>query len=307
MLAFIAAVTLAACGSDAEPVTAGAVDSPTSAPTAPDTDPDEGGFGPPVSDPELTTDATAYPVTGSVEVADNGCWYVTLNESSRLIVFPQEWDLADATSTTMRGPSGATVGTGDTIDGTVRFVHQGTVAADGKWGNYMAFCGPAVPELAVFDHLDIAFDPSTLGADDQRAAVAAADFTQHWPCGRGWAVSTADQRIGIMIHQVDASQPSGGPVLELPDPAWTAELVVGKHLFVSHCNDAIEEWVPTPVIAGRYPIIATIAVLDDTPAPEDAPALVRAELTNASISIDGTVVELGDLELRNESYNLFAG
>ncbi len=302
-VALATATMITACGVDPE------VDPTTAASSGPEpTEVAEGGFGAPSrSGNEFATGSTAYQVTGSVEVAENGCWYVTLNDSERLIVFPSGWEFAGSASPALQGPDGEVVDSGDEIDGTVRLLHEDELPADGKWANYVGFCQPDVLELAVFDQLTSAYDPATLTVDDQRAAIAGADFTEHWPCGRGWAGSTADQRIGIMIYQVDDMQPTPGPVLGLPDPGWTADVVVGKHLFANHCNDAIEEWMPTPNVVARYPLSGTVTLEDPAPSNSEPPAMVGAVLTDGYADIDGVAVPLRNVQLRNEAYNAFAG
>lgn len=301
-LSLVAAMAVSACGNEPDTVTAGTAGSPATEAT----ETSQGGFGAPVADGELALSGATHEVTGTVEIADNGCWYVRLNETARLVVFPEDWEFADSSTTKMRGPSGISIGQ-QPVDGRASFVHRGDLAADGKWDNYMEFCRPQVPELVVFVRLAPAYEPGDLTVVDQRAAVEAADFVEHWPCGRGWAIGTADQRIAIWIYQVDDAQPTPGAAVELPDPGWSAELVLGKHLFANHCNDAIEEWMPTLQVVTRLPISGTITLLDDAPASADPPAPVRASLTDASIDLDGDEIRLVDLDLRNDAYNAFAG
>lgn len=301
-IALFAALTAAACGDTGQPVSTGA------APTTPTSTPpsDEGGFGAPVADLELDAPGSVFAVTGVVGLSAAGCWHVTLNESTRLMAFPTGWDFG-ATSSIVRNAAGSEIADGELVDGSVRFVHESSLPVDGKWANYLEVCKPEIPEVAVFDVIGPAYDPDALTAAERREAIATADFTETWPCGRGWAASTADQRVGILIYQIDDAQPTPHDRLTLPDPGWQADVVVGKHLFANHCNDAIEEWMPTPQVVGSYPLAATITLHGPAPANDEPPALVRATLDEGTIDVDGSSVIITSVVLDNSAYNAFAG
>lgn len=270
----------------------------------------DGGFGAPSQTAgEFGDDYSPYTVTGTLQLADTGCWYIELNGVERLLVFPEGFSFAESDTTTIVDAESVEFHTGDAIDGVTTFRHESTLPGGtaGKWGNYLTFCDPSIRELAVFDTMTPAYDPTELTEADIASRVAEAEFDQHWPCGRGWAVSTADQRVGILIYQIDDQQPSPGEGLELPNPAWMAEVVVGKHLFISHCNDAIEEWVPEPIQIGSFPITGTITVHDDVPNNDDLPASVSATLEASSITIGTEEVAFPTIDLLNTGYNAFAG
>ncbi len=172
----------------------------------------------------------------------------------------------------------------------------------------MTFCAPSLAELAVFDRMEPAFDPALLTPSQLAALVTAAEFTESWPCGRGWARSTADQRVGVVIYQNDGRQPGPLDAIELPHAGWTAEVIVGKYQFAQHCDDAVEEWEPQPVTVARWALEGgTIEILDPVPASDAPPAPVRASLTNAWVQRDIGRFSLPDLDLLNTAYNLFAG
>lgn len=299
----MAIMFLSGCGSATSAVDIGAV--PTS--EVPD---DEGGFGAPSQaagefDPVLSR----YSVTGSLHLDAVGCWGVVLNDVERLAVLPVGFAIDGSDATTLVSPDGSTFRDGDAIDATVRFFQAGDVpgGVDGRWGNYLEVCRPTLPELAVIDDLAAAFDPAELSTEDHRRLIAEADFTEDWPCGRGWAISTADQHVGIVIYQLDDRQPSNDAPVGLPDSGWTADVIVGSFLFVNHCNDAVEEWMPEQTVVARLPLTGSVSIHDVVPAPSDPSSPVTATLEGASVDIDGDRLELPTIELRNEAYNFFAG
>ena len=269
-----------------------------------------GGFGAPSQAAgEFAGAITTYPVTGSLRLADNGCWYVEINDIERLVALPVGYELDAVDSAVLRGPDQRAFRHGDPVDGSARFFREAQLpgGVDGKWSNYVDFCGPELREVAVFDDLAPAFDPAELTVGDFVDIVEAAEFDQQWPCGRGWATSTPDQRVGLLIYQIDDQQPTPGDLVELPNPGWTAELVIGKHLFANHCNDAIEEWMPQPARVAQFAVAGAVILHDAAPDVTDPPAAVTATLAAASIDIDGRRISLPDIELRNERYNAFAG
>jgi hypothetical protein len=83
-VAIMAGTVITACGVDPE------VGPTTAAVSGPEpTETDEGGFGAPsLNGNELATDGMTYQVTGSVGIGEYGCWYISLNELERLLVFP---------------------------------------------------------------------------------------------------------------------------------------------------------------------------------------------------------------------------
>lgn len=58
-------------------------------------------------------------------------------------------------------------------------------------------------------------------------------------CGIGFAVSTEDQHVALVIHLGDTSDAVEVPV-SLPDDRWVAEVVIGKHLMAQWCDDVVE-------------------------------------------------------------------
>ncbi len=313
------ALFAASCGVDETVTNTQADPIETTAPpqTTPDTTPDnQGGFGAPSQAAGEFDDAySPYTLTGSLQLAENGCWYVELNGVERLLAFPEGFSFADSDSTTLIDSDGVEFRTGDVIDGVASFRFAGPDNSQsalpggpsGKWANYLTFCDPMLLELVVFDTMTPSFDPTTLSEADMAELVGSAVFDQQWPCGRGWATSTADQRVGILIYQTDDQQPKSGEGFELPNAGWNAEVVVGKHLFVSHCNDAVEEWVPERIEVGSFPISGMVTVHDAVSSGEDPPAVVSATFESGSVTIGNEDVQLPTIELLNTGYNAFAG
>jgi hypothetical protein len=114
--------------------------------------------------------------------------------------------------------------------------------------------------------------------------------------------------VGLFLYQRADTELTPGQPISLPDEAWSAELIVGKHLFVNHCDDVFEPWEPSPVVAGQWPLTeGTLEILDEVPNGVDS-ATVRATLSGARVTTDsGTVLSLAVIELVNRSFNFFAG
>lgn len=310
--AALIALLVAACGDadTAAPVPSAATTTTTSSPPVIDED-DLGELPAPIqSEGEFALDRQAPLVTGRLELAADGCWTVVINGTERLVVFPNGFSTRDDDATLIFGSDGTPFTPGMDVDGAAHLLHESMLpgGSDGRWGNYVALCAPSLAELAVFDRVEPAFDPTTLTPSRIEQLARSAVFTEAWPCGRGWATSTADQRVGLMIYQADDRRPEPGQAIELPHAGWTAEIIVGKHQFVQHCDDAIEEWEPQPVTVARWALQGgTIEILDPVPASDEPPAEVHATLTNAWVQLDAGRLQLPDLDLVNTAFNLFAG
>ena len=168
----------------------------------PTTESNEGGFGAPSQVPGEFAFGPGRPVVGTLKLADNGCWYADLNGTPRLAVFPAGFGLNPDTGGELVDDAGVIFRHGDRFDATASIARGDEIpgGADGRWGNYMAFCEPALDELVVFDSLVHEFDPTTLSTDDLVEMLQAAVWTEDFACGRGWATSTADQRVGLVIY-----------------------------------------------------------------------------------------------------------
>jgi hypothetical protein len=114
-----------------------------------------GGDGLPVKNPAETYGNTSTALTGVVTLESSGCWTVDVGDGAALMVFPEGWVEGEGGSSMTSSDGGLTAADGDTVVGV-----GGVVAAasfpgvpDGYWGNYLAFCEPAVEEFVVFDHV----------------------------------------------------------------------------------------------------------------------------------------------------------
>lgn len=310
------AVVVAACGTDgsdpSEPAPTATTSTTGTIPPPPDTTTttaaSQGGFGAPVKTAGEFA-GTAYPVRGALELAGDGCWFLDTGNGRFLVVFPAGFEHASDDPTVMTGPDGLSYTTGTTIDGhaSVVFPEELPGGPDGRWGNYRDFCRPDDRRTLVFDAVQPGFDPAILDDDAIEALATGITFTQFFPCGRGWAASTADEMVALFIYQQSETPRDAGTTIALPDDDWRTELVIGKFLFTNHCDDVFEGWEPDRVVAARWTLsTGSIELLDALPTTD--PARVRAILRDATVVTSrGTVLELPTTELVNRSFNFFAG
>jgi hypothetical protein len=283
----------------------------TSPPGPTPTDGNEGGFGAPSRAPgEFGNLPASSAVTGTLSLSPDGCWYVELNGTARLAVFPVGFSLGTRDASELVDAAGAVYRSGDLIDGIGSLLPAAGVpgGGDGKWGNYLSFCRPETPEIVVFETMAMGWDPSALADADLVRVLEAAEFTEAWPCGRGWAASSADQRVGLLIYATGDGSTGTGPRIDLPDEDWEARVVVGTHLFAEHCNDAIEPWVAVPSIAASWAVVGgRLDIGDPLPGPSDPPAAVRAVLDGGEVDTGSGRIALPTIELINTAFNAFAG
>jgi hypothetical protein len=322
LIAVLVGPALAACGvesrSDAIPPPGGATtpgtDPGTTPPTPPPTSggdgtPDEGGFGDPVWMPAEFPDAGRQMMTGTVRVLGNGCWMLEVNDQQRLVAFPQGFAGADDDPGTLLGPDGWEVRDGTEIDavGQITWVESIPGGRDSRYGNLLSFCDPDGVEIAVLTEAEPAFDAAALHADELVALVTGAAFTESWPCGYGFATSTADQHVGLVIRPT-ADPPTEGEVV-LPDAAWRAEIIVGKHLFAQNCDDVLEWWEPDYVAVERWPLVSGRFAVDATSDTTQGCTanLVSTVLTDAVVEGPEGQIGLPPIELGNTAWGCFAG
>ena len=248
-------------------------------------------------------------LTGVVRLLRNGCFMLDFDGEQRFVTFPAGFAGAPDDSTSLIGPDGWTIGDGTAIDATgqlmsVEMIPGGT---DGRLGNFLAFCDPGSAEIAVLATAEPAFDPATLTTDELVGMLTGADFTQSWACGYGFAASTADQRVGLVMYADSA--PSGSSTVTLPDAAWRAEVLVGKHLFAQSCDDVIEFWEPESIITASWPLSAGTfeLALPDTDVPGCSANDVATVLVGAVVETPVGRIDLPDLSLTNSAWGCFAG
>jgi len=248
-------------------------------------------------------------LTGVVALQGGGCWTIDLGDRPRLVVFPAGYTKPPDNGAIVEGPDGQTVESGMAVD-----ADGGVVPAtafpgvpDGYWGNYLSFCNPGTQEFVVLDTLEPAFDPQALSQDDLVAMVESGDLSTDWGCGIGFAASTPDQRVALIVHLRDGSGEVDTPVT-FPDERWSAEVVIGKLLMTEWCDDVTESWAPQPLVVARWPLSS--GVLEFTPPPTsgcDAGPTVSATLRDATVATPGGDIALGSLSLVNDAYGCFAG
>lgn len=300
-------LALGACGGELGGPAEGSTSTPTGSPT---TESNEGGFGAPSQAPGEFDFGPGRPVNGELRLAENGCWYADISDQERLVVLPVGFKQSPESGAELIDPSGTTFRDRDRFDAVGSMVPGEVVpgGAGGKWGNYMAFCRPDMAELAVFDRFTHEYDPTSLSEAELAEMVKHAEFTEHWKCGRGWAISTPDERVGLIIYEGDPWSADGVDEISLPVKGWNASVIVGKNLFSEHCNDAIEMWIALPTIAQQWPLSGgKVVVTDPMPGPDEGPAHVRAVLVGGEIETESGTIQLPRIDLDNESFNFFAG
>jgi hypothetical protein len=141
--------------------------------------------------------------------------------------------------------------------------------------------------------------------------VDAAALTDDYGCGFGFALGSAEQDLALVISATtgfgdgpDVSEP-----VVFPSADWTAEIRVGSDLFANWCDDVITASEPQSVVDATWTIVAGTLTIDGPVAPGDcAGSIVEATLTDAvAESPDGTSVDLGDIDLVNDTWGCFAG
>lgn len=302
----VLAIALSACG-----VNEGiASTNPSTTTSTTTSEGNEGGFGAPSQAPGEFVVSPGKPVVGTLRLADNGCWYADVNDTERLIVLPAGFELKTEIGGELIDEQGVIYRDGDRFDAVGSMIHGGSIPGgqDGRWGNYMAFCQPQLDELAVFSSFVKEFDPTALSSPEMIELIENAVFTEHFPCGRGWATSTADQRVGLVIYEAAPDVAVRSDRIVLPDPDWNASVLIGKNLFSEHCNDAIEGWIALPTIATQWPLAAgTVTIADSIPGYEEDPARVRAVLEGGQVDTGSGSITLPRVELDNSDFNFFAG
>lgn len=299
-------VVLSACGLSArvlDPATTTLAPSATTLSNA-------GGDRLPVQLPDEDYGHFPTPLTGRAALGSNGCWQIDLGDGPRLLVFPQGYVKPPSDGSVMKAPDGLRVSDGMDVDAEGGLVQGVSLPGgpDGYWGTYVAFCQPDRPEVVVLDWLEPAFDPAQVDTAGLIAMLKNTEFTTSWPCGLGFAVSSADQRVSIAVHSHESSSSALSAPVELPDPAWTANLRVGKNLMADNCDDVVEGWEPRAVVAATWEI--TGGVLDFMP-PEGqgcgGTGPVEAVLKEAVVSTPIGEVDLDTLTMVNDAFGCFAG
>ena len=133
------------------------------------------------------------------------------------------------------------------------------------------------------------------------------DLTETYGCGHGFWIGNPDQTAALRFAYLE---PDGRAVdAELPDPRWSAELLVGTDLYANWCDDVIEPDEPEPRVTARYEIVnGALHVLGEPPSEPFTPGALTLEAVAIAAQIGpDEVVPLGDVTIENHSYGLFAG
>ncbi len=276
-------------------------------PTSATTD-GQAGFGDPVwFDGELPV-TVERPLTGTVHQDDNGCWVVEMGGERVTLALPPGFGTPSEDTTRVVGPDGFAIADGTAIDGTgeIVWIPDTGELADGRWGNIVRFCSPSASAVATFTSVTPAYDPTRVDMSTLVESLRSADFTEAWPCGYGFAVSTDDQRIGLLLYATEA--PSATATVTLPDPAWNATVIVGKDLFIQHCDDVVEVFEPPSIVAAEWPLTAGSFELT---VPVDVAGCgsnaVESQLVGAVVDTPDGDVSLPSISLGNEAWGCFAG
>jgi hypothetical protein len=240
-------------------------------------------------------------------LADGGdCWVLDLGDGPRPVLFPVGFEIAGDDAVSSAAGEVMRVGTGvDGMGGLVPLADL-PVRDDGSLDE-LGGCVADAREAIVFEDLAPAFDPALLTAEDWVALVEGADFTAAWGCGIGFAVSTADQHVALLVH-ADAMGQAIDSVVTLPHEQWSAQVLVGKQLMAQWCDDAVELWEPTPTVSGTWQITAGTLDFGPGTAPEtECNGTVTATLEGIRVDTPSGEIALGDLELVNQAFGCFAG
>lgn len=153
----------------------------------------------------------------------------------------------------------------------------------------------------------------------------AATLTERWGCGHGFAVSTPQQDVGLLLHlsleddtnMRRASRGEFDRTVELPHPDWRAEVQIGRRLFSEWCHDVAGPPDEAPVVQEIWEVTGGLLQLEDGTLPRcggDDPtgawqsSVVTATLEGLEVTPpDGEPIAVGDLELRNDGWGCYAG
>jgi hypothetical protein len=278
----------------------------TPAPTTVPESGNEGGFGAPAAAEGEFDASQATHIGGTVALLPNGCWTLS-NHDTGLILFPPGTTYgADPTELVL--PGGAVVRDGEVVSGhgvAMYGIDDLPGGADGKWGNYAAFCG--VEQLVAAVDLGLRLEPTADEAAQTIAGLTAGSFVTDWGCGYGFVASTGDELVSIAISYRGGEPPSGGEVT-LPADGWSAYVEVGDFQFANWCDDVIEWFEPSDLDESNqeFEITAgTFAVPSSAEVPCSGPV---------SVVVEGLVVDTpaGDvafdpIAIENDSFGCFAG
>ena len=287
---------------------------PLAAPNVPTTPgattvpPDLAGSGLSTASPGEFTIAFEQQIAGTLELDDNGCWFLGGTYGRGPIVFPPGFTLAK-NGTAVIGSGGEQLNDGTPIDisGTILYsADELPGGTDGKWGNHLALCG-LHSGLVIASRLAAATLPTATEAVELIQRFDTSSLVTDWPCGYGFATSSADQRVGLMIYPMGAELPEGGPVT-LPDDRFEAFVEIGSNLFSNNCDDVFEWFEPERRSAAKFEIVSgtfTYPDAADRACTGGPPETIT--VTDVVVALPNGEVTLGTLEITNRSFGCLAG
>lgn len=133
------------------------------------------------------------------------------------------------------------------------------------------------------------------------------EMTETYGCGYGFWIGNPSQTAALRFQYLGDD---GRAVdAELPDPRWSAELLVGTDLYANWCDDVIGPDEPEPRVTARYEIVGgSIAVIGEPPGEPFQPTELTLEASDLEVRTDASTTEpIGDVTIVNSSYGIFAG
>lgn len=268
----------------------------------------EGGFGPPaVAAGEFGT-LPGTVMAGTAELAPNGCWYLMANGQSALLIFPEGTLLGDDGASLVL-PDETMITGGSAIDITGGLVSLADLpgGSDGRWGTYVDFCDPPERWAAVATTVATGLDPESVDQAALAAELDASLFDTDYGCGFGFTTGDAGGRWALRVEVMTDPPPGPGPVT-LPDDRFALSVTAGRHLFSNHCDDVMEWFEPSPVIATRWEVVAgdfTYPMTSGEICAGEPPATIV--LTGAIVDTPAGPVPLDPIEVTNTGFGCFAG
>ncbi len=270
---------------------------------------DLGGFGAPAAAPGEFDLADTQPMAGTLNADERGCWRLDGSYDGALVVLPSGFELGPS-GNELRTADGEVLASGTPVDAIGAMVPTDPLPGgpDGRWSSYVGFCVPDSQAIVVLENLDPVGPGSSPDDPELIEQLTDATFDTHWPCGYGFAVSDAAQRVGLFVQPTTPEPPEPGTVT-LPDERFTATVVVGEHLFVNHCDDVMEWFEPEQIRLAEWDVVS--GRFDYRP--EDASGIcsetpsVTTVLRDTRVATPTGDVTLGAIELVNEAFGCFAG
>lgn len=143
------------------------------------------------------------------------------------------------------------------------------------------------------------------GTTDDLPPLAA--MTDTYGCGYGFWIGNPSQTAALRFQYLGDDGRAADA--ELPDPRWSAELLVGTDLYANWCDDVIGPDEPEPRVTARYEIVGgSIAIIGEPPGEPFQPTELTLEASGLEVRTDERTSEtIGDVVIVNSSYGVFAG